>query len=171
MEFHMKRMLVLIALLIGLVASAGPVAAAPAEPPGQPGVIFEITLGTDVCAFPVHLVLSGKGKAVELPGDRTILPAPGQKVTFTHLDPVTGAAVKSVSYVITGATHQQTLANDDVLSTVTGRNTLVNGSGSVRPGIFLVVGTFHFTLDAAGNEVEVFNLDGPGQVTNVCALL
>lgn len=162
----MKRMLVLIALLIGLVASAGPVAAAPAEPPGKPGVILDITLGTDVCDFPVRVVLTGKGKAVDLPGDRTILPAPGQKVTFTNT--LTG---ESVSYVITGATHQQTLANDDVLSTVTGRNTLVNGGGSVRPGIFLVVGTFHFTLDAAGNEVEVFNLDGPGQVTDVCAVL
>jgi hypothetical protein len=159
----MKRMLVLAAVLLGLVVGAGPVAAAPVQP-----VAFDFTTDPgDVCAFPVHVVATGKGKEIDLPGDRTILPAPGLKVTFTNT--TTG---KSVSYVITGATHNQTLANGDVVSTVTGRNTLINSrrfQQSVRPGIFLVVGTFRFELDAAGNEVHVFS--GTGQVTDVCALL
>ena len=161
----MKRVLILAALLLGLVAGAGPAAAEPAGPKGKPGVIADFTL-TDVCPFDVELVATGKGKTIDLPGDRVILPSPGLKVTFTN-----AVTRESVSYVATGTIRQQTLANGDVVSTVTGRNTLINDSESDRPGIYLVVGTFHFTLDEDGNEVEVFNLDGPGRVTDVCAIL
>lgn len=159
----MKKIIILAALLLGLVVGAGPVAAAPVEP-----VAFDFTTGAgDVCAFPVHVVATGKGKEIDLPGDRAILPAPELKITFTNT--TTG---KSVSYVITGATHNETLANGNVVSTVTGLNTFINSrefQHSILPGIFLAVGTFEFELDSAGHEVRVFS--GTGQVTDVCALL
>jgi hypothetical protein len=163
-SFIMKKLLVAIAIFLGSLLSAGPVAAAPALPPGAPGVIVDFPVLEGFCSFPVHVTVTGKGKLNDLPGDRVILPAPGQKVTITNLD-----NGKSVTYVITGATHNQTKANKNVVSTVTGRNVVLNNADSEKQGIFLLVGTFSFELDAAGAEVEPFT--GIGQVTDVCAVL
>jgi hypothetical protein len=163
MESVMKKIVILATLLLGLIAGAGPAAAAPVQP-----VAFEFTTTSgDVCDFPVHVVATGKGKEIDLPGDATILPAPGLTVTFTNT-----ITEKSVSYVITGATHNRTLTNGNVVSTVTGLNTFVNSiefQHTTLPGIFLVAGTYTFELDSEGHEVQVFS--GTGPVTDVCALL
>jgi hypothetical protein len=160
----MKKLLVLITIMLGLIIGASPVAAAPAQPPGKPGELIKPTIIEGVCSFPVELTLVGKSKDVVL-GDKTIFVAPGQKVTLS-------ANGKTLNYVVTGTRREVQLANGDYLSTVTGRNVLVNAIGTDIPGFWLVVGTFHYVLDAPnGNEVEPFNLDGPGQVTDVCALL
>lgn len=156
----MKKLIILVALLVGTTLSAGPVNAAPVQP-APTDVIFD---ANTICAFPVHLVATGKGKAIDLPGDRVTFIAPGLKATFTNL-----SNGKSASFVVTGATHNQTLANGNVVSTVTGLNVVINNQDSVRPGFFALRGTFRFVLDANGNELEVFN--GSGQVTDVCALL
>lgn len=159
----MKKLLILIALLFVPVLNVGPVAAAPALPPGKPGVIRDFPNLTGFCEFPIHLVLTGKEK-IDLPGNSTIVPAPGQKVTFTNN--LTGA---TVSYVITGATHNQTLTSGNVVSTLTGRNVVLNDETSKKQGIFLLVGTFSFELTSTGAEVQPFS--GIGQVTDVCAVL
>jgi hypothetical protein len=161
----MKKLLVAITIWLGLIIGAGPATAAPAQPPGKPGELIKPTIFNDVCTFPVELTLVGKSKDIVL-DNRTVFVAPGQKVTLK-------ANGKTLEYVVTGVRREVELANGDFLSTVTGRNVLVNFIGASRtPGFWLVVGTFHYTLtEPNGAEVEPFNLDGPGQVTNVCALL
>lgn len=155
----MRKALILLTALLGLVVGAVPATAAS----GKPGVILEGTF-SGVCSFDVYVTLEGKSKEIVF-DNRTIFVAPGQKVTLE-------ANGKTLEYVITGVRQEVKVADDYYLSTVTGRNVLVNAIGTKRPGFWLVVGTFHYVLDAPnGNEVEPFNLDGPGQVTNVCALL
>ncbi|GAB16155.1 hypothetical protein ARGLB_113_00110 [Arthrobacter globiformis NBRC 12137] len=158
----MKKLFILIGVFLGSMVTSGPVAAAPVEP-----IAFDFTTTAgDVCAFPVLVEVAGKSKEIGAPGDDSILIAPGLKATFTNT--LTG---KSVSYVITGATHNQTLANGNVVSTVTGRNTIVNSiafNQTIRPGIFLVEGTFRFELNG---PIEVHVFSGTGRVTDVCAFL
>jgi hypothetical protein len=156
----MKKALILLTALLGLVVGAVPATAAS----GKPGVIFEATF-SGVCSFDVYVILEGKSKDIVF-DDRAIFVAPDQKVTLS-------ANGKTLEYVITGVRQEVKLADGTYLSTVTGRNVLVNSIGaSERPGFWLVVGTFHYILTAPnGDEVEPFNLDGPGQVTDVCALL
>ncbi|MEK0154767.1 hypothetical protein [Arthrobacter oryzae] len=160
----MKKLLVLITTMLGLIIGASPVAAAPAQPPGKPGELFTVTFN-GVCTFPVEATVSGKFKDVLL-DNKTISVAPGQKVTLS-------ANGKTLDYVITGVRREVQLANGDYLSTVTGQNLLFNYIGaSQKAGFWFVVGTFHYTLtEPNGAEVEPFNADGPGQVTDVCYLL
>jgi len=162
----MKKTLALAAaLLLGLTVGAGPAAAAPVAPPGAPNQpIFEIEDLAGICAFPIDIVVTGKGKDILLTGGRIIAPAPGQVVTITNA--TTG---ESVTYVITGATHKQTLSTGNTAFTVTGRNVVFNDANSDKQGIFLLVGTFRFVLTPQNEEVEAF--DGIGQVTDVCAIL
>ena len=123
------------------------------------GVIRDFPNLTGFCEFPIHLVLTGKEK-IDLPGNSTIVPAPGQKVTFTNN--LTGA---TVSYVITGATHNQTLTSGNVVSTVTGRNVVLNDETSKKQGIFLLVGTFSFELTSTGAEVSLLAVSGKSQTS------
>lgn len=153
----MKRMVILAALLLGLVLAGGPVAAAPPEPIGS------FTFINRDCGYRIEAVVTGKSGVNELPGGATIITAPGQEVTLTNIK--TG---ESVSYVITGATHVDVVSPDRVEITSTGRNVLIVPEGE-REGLYLTLGTVTFVLDDRGRQVSAF--EGPGQVTDICALL
>jgi hypothetical protein len=114
----------------------------------------------DACAFPVTLSLQGKVKTIELP-DRSIVIAPGQKVTITNT--YTG---KQVTLNITGSWHVTQLPNGNSVFDVTGRNLLWGGTLTT---LTLTIGNFSFTLDS--NFTEVSPLEGYGMLTDVCAAL
>lgn len=153
----MKRMLVLVALLLGLVVGAGPVAAAPPVPIGS------FTFVNRDCGYRIEVVVTGKSGVNELPGGATIITAPGQEVTLTNIK--TGA---SVTYVITGATHINVVSADRQEVTSTGRNVLIVPEGD-REGLYLTLGTVTYVLDGRGRQITPF--EGPGQVTDICTLL
>jgi hypothetical protein len=112
------------------------------------------------CPFPFQLDLNGKAGTITLPGDRFILTAPKLHATLTNLnDPA-----KSVVLNITGTTHQSTDVNGTT-TVVTGRNLL----GDPDAGFVLVIGSFSFKFDAAGNLVQP--LAGTGQLIKVCPLI
>ena len=75
---------------------------------------------------------------------------------------------ESVTYVITGATHIDTSEPGLQIVTSTGRNVLIVPVGD-REGLYLTQGTVEFVLDDKGRQVSAF--EGPGQVTDICALL
>jgi len=80
--------------------------------------------------------------------------------TLTNLDSGVQERV-----VITGAFHQTTLENGDVVTKATGRNLL----GDPQAGFVVAVGNFSYVFDAEGNLVQP--LEGEGQLIDVCALL
>jgi hypothetical protein len=111
----------------------------------------------------VEITVTGKSGVNELPGGATIITAPGQEATLTNVR--TG---ESVTYVITGATHIDTSSPGLQVITSTGRNVLIVPEGD-REGLYLTLGTVTFVLDDKGRQVSAF--EGPGQVTDICALL
>ncbi|MGM0931056.1 MAG: hypothetical protein ACQEXN_15315 [Actinomycetota bacterium] len=159
----MKRWRIPTVLIAGLVATAGPVAAANAAPPSD---VSDSGTLSDFCTFPVEYTLTGKSKVITKPDGQRIITSPGQRITLS-------ANGNTVSYVITGTRFERDVVANGETTTeveVKGRNILINSiATSERPGIFLVVGNFNFALDAAGDEVRVF--DGRGQVTDVCEAL
>jgi hypothetical protein len=157
MEFVMKRMLILAALLTALVAGGGPVSAAPPEPIGS------FTFVNRDCGYRIEAVVTGKSGVNELPGGAIIITAPNQEVTLTNIQ--TG---ESVTYVITGATHIDTSEPGLQIVTSTGRNVLIVPVGD-REGLYLTQGTVEFVLDDRGRQVSAF--EGPGKVTDICELL
>jgi hypothetical protein len=157
----MKRWLIPTVVVAGLVATAGPVAAADGEPPA---IIDSSGTLRGFCKFKVTYTVTGQTKVIETGDERTIVTAPGQKITLT-------ANGKSVTFVITGTRFERT-EGDVTEVEVTGQNILLNRIGKTEdPGIFYTVGSFDFALDAKGNEVRGFDADGQGQVTDVCAAL
>jgi len=120
----------------------------------DPGAVF------GNCDFPVRLVVSGMQKNLTLPGGRFISTSPRLTATLTNLE--TG---KQETVVITGAFHQTTLENGDVVTKVTGLNLL----GDPEAGFVLAKGNFSFVFDAEGNLVQP--LTGEGQLIDVCGLL
>lgn len=150
----MKRVLILAALLLGLVAGGGPVSAAPPEP-------IEFTFVNRDCGYKITITVTGKSGVNELPGGATIITAPGQEATLT-------SEGGSITYVITGATHIDTSEPGLQTVTSTGRNVLIVPVGD-REGLYLTQGTVTFVLDDKGRQVSAF--EGPGQVTDICALL
>ena len=164
----MKQRLIPAVLAAGLFATVGPTAAVNAAPPTDAGDSDTIA---GVCSFlePVEYTLTGKTKTITRPDGQRIITSPGQRITLT-------ANRKTVTYVITGTRFERDVVVDGQQITeirVEGRNLLVNGPGAERRGIFLVVGNFNYALDANFNEVKGrgFNVNGPGQVTDVCAAL
>ncbi|ELT45922.1 hypothetical protein ACJJV6_03055 [Arthrobacter nitrophenolicus] len=158
----MKKLLVFCAFFFAVIAGAGPVAAAPVD-----DVLLELTYKPNqLCSYPVQLVVTGKSKLIELPGDRIFIASPGQEVTITNLR--TG---ESETFLITGSTHAQVEDDGTTEVTVTGLNIVLNPreSQSDEPGIFLLEGNFNFALKADGTEERVFS--GTGEVTDICALL
>ncbi|WP_157357010.1 hypothetical protein [Arthrobacter sp. U41] len=114
--------------------------------------------------FVADLDVTGKAGTIVLPGDRLTFTGPDLRVT------VSGPTGKSVSYVITGATHVQILADGGQLVTATGRNVvLVPETEDHSAGLFLTVGTVSWTLNPDGSENTLFS--GEGKVTDVCALV
>lgn len=153
----MKKMSILAALLLGLVTGIGPVAAAPPDPIGS------FTFVNRDCGYRIEITVTGKSGVNDLPGGATIITAPGQEATLTNIK--TG---ESVTYVITGATHIDTSSPGLQVITSTGRNVLIVPEGD-REGLYLTLGTVTFVLDNKGRQVSAF--EGPGQVTDICALL
>ena len=134
-----------------------PIALAQARPIEVDETPFQVPF----CGFPVLVVLSGKGKTIELGGGRTILTAPGLTATLTNLD---NGNQESIN--ITGAVHQGVLESGEVVQVFTGRNALFD---PIAPGLVLTIGRFSVVLDANGNVVQP--LEGSGRQVDVCALL
>jgi hypothetical protein len=112
------------------------------------------------CAFPVRLEYSGKAKTLQLPGERFIFTSPELTATLTNV-----ATGDQETVVITGAFHQTTLENGDVVTQATGRNLL----GDPKAGFVVAVGNFSYVFDAEGNLTQP--LAGDGQLIDVCELL
>ncbi|HKH10443.1 MAG TPA: hypothetical protein VKA73_04785 [Rubrobacter sp.] len=112
------------------------------------------------CDFPVRLEMSGKAKTIDLPGDGFIFTSPGLTATLTNVD--TG---EQETVAITGALHQTTLDNGDVVTRATGRNLL----GDPEAGFVIASGNFSFAFDAQGNLVQP--LSGDGRLVDVCGIL
>jgi len=121
----MKKMFIGVLVLLALGVAFGQPATANPNPPTV--VDFSIDLPADFaapgqCAFPFRLSLNGKGKTIVLPGGRFIFTSPGLDVTVTNLDEPS----KQVTLNVTGAFHQTTRANGDIVTVVTGRNFLTD---------------------------------------------
>ncbi|MEV8082531.1 hypothetical protein [Pseudarthrobacter oxydans] len=159
----MKKLMVLCALFLAFFASATPAVAAP---PSE-DVLLDITFKPkQLCSYPVQLVVTGKSKLIELPGDRVFIASLGQEVTITNLK--TG---EEATFLITGSTHAELQADGTTEVKVTGLNVVLNAreAKSEKPGIFLLEGNFTFALKEDGSEERVFS--GTGEVTDICALL
>lgn len=152
----MKKLSFLAALLLALVVGAGPVAAAPPAP-------ADTTFFNNDCGFRIKITVTGGSGVNELPGGATIITAPNQRVTLTNVK--TG---ESVSFVITGATHIDASDPGLLVVTSTGNNVLTVPEGPTE-GVFFTQGTVTFVLDDKGRQVSAF--EGPGKVTDICAIL
>jgi len=161
----MKRIvLLMVGILSALVVAAPMVLAQPNG--GKPTKVDETPIDLDsgavfgYCDDPIRLEYSGKAKTLQLPGDRFIFTAPDLTATLTNLD-----SGEQETVVITGAFHQTTLENGDVVTEATGRNLL----GDPEAGFVIAVGDFTYAFDAEGNLIQP--LEGEGQLIDVCELL
>jgi hypothetical protein len=128
---------------------------------GGPTEIDETPFTVPFCGFPIEVVLSGKGKTIELPAGRTILTSPGLTATLTNLDNGSQTTLN-----ITGSLHQRILDNGNLEIVSTGRSALF---APAVPGLVLVIGRWSYVLDPQGNLVR--SLQGDGQLIDVCELL
>jgi hypothetical protein len=128
---------------------------------GGPTEVDETPFTVPFCGFPIEVVLSGKGKTIELPAGRTIITSPGLTATLTNLDNGNQATLN-----ITGSLHQRILDNGNVEIVSTGRSALF---APVVSGLVLVIGRWSYVLDSQGNLVQ--SLQGNGQLIDVCELL
>ncbi|MDE8588398.1 hypothetical protein [Arthrobacter sp. NQ4] len=157
----MKKLLTMCVVFFAMITGVGPATAASGD------VLLDVTFkANQLCKYPVELLVTGKSKFIELPGDQFVIASPGQRVTVTNLK--TG---ESVTYLITGTTHGELQADGTTEVTVTGLNVVLNAreAKSEKPGLYLLEGNFNFALNADGTEARVFS--GTGDVTDICALL
>jgi len=154
-------MIALIALL-ALVAAAPMAVAARQSPPSPVETSQELPVGAVFgrCDFPILFETSGKAQKLTLPGGRFIFTAPELTATLTNLK--TG---QQETLIITGAFHQSTDEEGNVVTVATGRNIL----GDPDAGFVLAIGNFSFVFDAEGNLVQ--SLEGEGQLIDICELL
>jgi hypothetical protein len=136
--------------------------AAAASAPDPVNFAFDLPAGDPFYSFPVHLEVVGKAKEIDLPGERKIITAPGQKASLTNLD-----SGKQIRLNITGTFHQTTLENDDVETVATGRSILVDPVS--EPHFALTRGRFTYVVDKDDNLVQPRS--GTGNLTDICALL
>src|SRR5437016_4632278 len=66
-------------------------AQSPGSPPERIDATFVLdpadpAVGTSGCTFPVQIHITGKSKVFNLPGNRTVITAPGQYATVTNLN-------------------------------------------------------------------------------------
>lgn len=159
----MKRIVVTaVSVLVALIVAVPVASAARQEPPFPVEQNFTLAAG-DVfgrCDFPIEFEMSGKGQTLALPGDRFIFTSPGLTATLTNLD--TGT---QETFNITGAFHQSTLENGDVVTVSTGRSIL----GDPEAGFVVAIGNFSFVFDKKGKLVQP--LLGEGQLIDVCEAL
>jgi hypothetical protein len=118
------------------------------------------------CEFPVLVEPSSNIKVIEVPErtgeeERTISIFPASSYTLTNVD----EPENTVTLNTTGAQHQTTLANGDVVTVVTGLNLL----GDPGAGFVLAKGNFSFVFDE--NDVLIQELAGEGELIDVCELL
>lgn len=113
------------------------------------------------CAFDVLVTADGKAKTINLKGNRFVFTSPGLNAEVTNLSDST----KTVNLSVTGAFHQTTRNNGDIVTIVTGRNFLTDPLA----GVVLAIGTFRFAFDASNNLIEPLN--GQGQLINICDLI
>jgi hypothetical protein len=161
----MKRIvLLMVAILLALIVTAPMVLAQPNG--GKPTNVDETPIDLDSgavfgkCDDPISLVYSGKAKKLQLPSERFIFTSPELTATLTNVE-----SGEQETVVITGAFHQTTLENGDVVTEATGRNLL----GDPKAGFVIAVGNFSYVFDAQGNLVQP--LEGEGQLIDVCELL
>lgn len=152
------RQFTLVLLTLGCLLV--PMAAVKAEPNPPTDVSPTPIDLPGVCAFPVQLLLTGKGKQINLPGNRVIFTSPGLKVTVINLN-----NSKQTDFVITGALKNQVNPDGSVTTTATGRNLLSDPIA----GFVVSSGVFNFTFDATGNLTQPLN--GNGQLTEVCPII
>jgi hypothetical protein len=114
------------------------------------------------CPFSIHVVLTGKTKAIDLPEGRQIVTSPGLDVDFTNL-----ASGKEVTLSITGASHVTTQDNGDIVVVATGRNILFDPVA--EPHFALTRGRFTWAVDKNGTLIQPRS--GKGKLTDVCELL
>lgn len=168
----MKKLFILIALFVGLIAGSTPVSAAPTATNDPNPFAPALNEGTfylnGFCSFKVKVTLTGKIKVIELPGDRTTTISPGAKITLTNAK--TGT---SLNFVITGVIHEQVLVDENGTKfrdiKATGNNLLLIPDPD--SGLSLVTGNFHYTLNLDGTERTRFDSGAPGQVIDVCNAL
>jgi hypothetical protein len=152
----MRRSAIVAASVAGVAMSTSGVAvAAPPTPVAQTQTIDAGVF----CDFPIIFSQAGKTKTIEH-GAFTLITSPGLKATLTNGD--TG---KTVTYSITGAFHNTTLANGNVVTRSTGRSLL----GDPVAGLVIAIGNFSFTNDAKNNNVVP--LHGTGSLINICEAL
>lgn len=114
------------------------------------------------CAFPVKISITGKQKALNLPGGRTIYIGPGQHATITNeLD-----QSKVVTIDISGSWHVTALNDGDAVYHITGNSLLWGGT---LPTLTYTSGSFTFALD--GDNKEIAPLQGDGRRLDVCAAI
>jgi hypothetical protein len=161
----MKRfVLLMVGILLALIVTAPMVLAQ--SNGGKPTNVDETPIDLDSgavfgkCDDPISLVYSGKAKTLQLPGERFIFTSPDLTATLTNVE-----SGEQETVVITGAFHQTTLENGDVVTEATGRNLL----GDPKAGFVIAVGNFSYVFDAEGNLVQP--LEGEGQLIDVCELL
>jgi hypothetical protein len=111
------------------------------------------------CDFDVEVSSSGLAGKIDLPGNRFIFTAPQLTATLTNLQ-----NGRSVTLSITGAFHQSTDQNGDIITVATGRNLL----GDPVAGFVLAIGDFSFVFDSNGNLIQP--LTGQGQLIDVCLI-
>jgi hypothetical protein len=116
--------------------------------------------GEGFCDFAILFHIAGKTKTITLPGRRTITTSPGAVLTLTNLD-----NENQETFGITGAFHQDTLANGDLVTVGTGRNLLFDPFA----GLVLAIGRFSFVFDAQGNLIQP--LAGRGRQIDIPELL
>lgn len=168
----MKKWLVPTAVLASIFAAAAPAVAAPSGPPQPPlQTDYVFHCGQAAGGFDIEATVTGRVKDIVIPGDRVISIAPNLNVTLT-------ANGKTVSYVITGASHIQFVPNASDPTSVefksTGLNLLsfadADKDGPDVSGVVLVSGNFNFAV-TGDFQTEIRRYSGPGRVTDVCAVL
>jgi hypothetical protein len=113
-----------------------------------------------LCPFALEVILTGKLKTIELPGDRLVATGPGLHTTMTNLDEPSQHATLSTA----GTAHVTTQQGGSTVVVYTGRNVLFDEQ---EGALVLVIGTFTQILDAAGHQT----FEGQGQLVNACELI
>ena len=124
--------------------------------PSDPGV------GTSACAFPVAIHITGKSKTIPLPGNRTVITAPGQQATITNVSHPS----KQVTLNTTGVFTILNQPDGGFVGIGTGRNLVTDPTF----GLTLVIGKFSFAVNGAGTLIQGLTLQG-GTTTSVCGMI
>jgi hypothetical protein len=120
------------------------------------------TVGTSACAFPVSIHITGKSKVVSLPGNRTVITAPGQNATVANLSNPS----KQITLNTTGALHIANQPDGGFVAAGTGRNLVTDPAF----GLTLVIGRFSFAVNGVGTLIQGLTLQG-GQTASVCSMI